>query len=200
MLIIGITGNIGSGKTTVSKILESEGAYIINADHIAREVLSKDGTGYTETIEFFGDSILQEGGEIDRSQLASIVFNDKSKLAKLNELTHKHVRAKIDEMIEKARTENLHKLICLDVPLLFESGLDKICDVTWVIDAPHETKITRVIERDKTDRESAKSRLDNQTPSSELKKKADTVIDNDTDANELSERVLGELFKLLGRQ
>ena len=200
MLIIGITGNIGSGKTTVSKILEAEGAYTINADQIARDVLAKDGAGYAETVGFFGESILQDDGNINRLQLANIVFNDKSKLAKLNETTHKHVLAKIDELIAKVRETNSHKLTCLDVPLLFESGLDKICDTTWLIDATYETKLTRVIARDKTDRDSAKSRLDNQTPSSELRKKCDTVIENDKGIEELEKQVNIELSALLRRQ
>lgn len=200
MLIIGITGNIGSGKTTVSKILEAEGAYIINADHIAREVLSKGGAGYTETIEFFGEGILQDDDEINRAHLASIVFNDPDKLAKLNELTHKHVRAKIEELIAKVQTENVYKLICLDVPLLFEAGLDKLCDTTWVIDASNETKITRVTERDKTDPERVKSRLDNQTPSHKLREKGDEVIENNGGLEELKEQVKVKLSKLLGRQ
>ena len=199
MLIIGITGNIGSGKTTVSKMLEAEGAYIINADQIAREVLAKDGAGYTETIEFFGESILQNSGEINRKHLAGIVFNDSNKLAKLNELTHKYVLAKIDELIVQACEANLHKLICLDVPLLFESGLDKICDTTWLIDAPHETKLERVMARDKTDRDSAKSRLDNQTLSTELRKKSDTVIENDKGLEELKKQVNIKLLEVLGR-
>jgi len=200
MLIIGITGNIGSGKTTVSKILEAKGAYIINADQIAREVLSKSGAGYTETVEFFGESILQADGEINRQHLASIVFNDQLKLAKLNELTHKHVLAKIDELITKVRETNSHKLICLDVPLLFESGLDKICSETWLVDAPYETKLARVIARDKTDRDSAKSRLDSQTPSHKLREKSGTVIENDKSTKELQEQVSAKLSALLRRQ
>ena len=199
MLIIGITGNIGSGKTTVSKILEEEGAYIINADQIAREVLAKDGAGYAETIEFFGETILQENGEINRPHLASIVFNDQNKLAKLNELTHKHVLAEIDELIKQVREANSHKLICLDVPLLFESGLDKICSTTWLIDAPYETKIARTIERDKTDRDQVKSRLDNQALSCKLREKSDTVIENDKGLEELKKEVNSKLSELLRR-
>ena len=200
MLIIGITGNIGSGKTTVSKILESEGAYMINADHIARAVLAKDGAGYKEAVEFFGASILQDDGEINRANLASIVFNDQEKLIKLNEITHKHVIAKIGELIAKVKEANSHKLICLDVPLLFESGLDKICNTTWLIDAPYETKLARVIERDNTSHEAAKSRLDSQTPSSKLRRKCDTVIENDNDFEELKAQVHVGLSELLRRQ
>jgi len=200
MLIIGITGNIGSGKTTVSKMLESKGAYVINADQIAREVLEINGAGYDEAVMFFGESILKDNAEIDRAKLAGIVFNDSAKLAKLNAITHKYVLAKIDELIAKVKAENSHNIICLDVPLLFEAGLDKVCDSTWAVDASYETKITRAMERDKSGRDAVKNRLDIQTDSRELREKSDIVIENDSSFDELEEQVTIELTELLRRQ
>jgi len=197
MLIIGITGNIGSGKTTVSKMLESKGAYVINADQIAREALEINGAGYDEAVMFFGKSILKANAEIDRTKLASIVFNDGAKLAKLNTITHKYVLARIDALIAKVKVENSHDMICLDVPLLFEVGLDKICDSTWTLDASYETKIARAMERDKSERDAVKNRLDIQTDSRELREKSDIVIENDSCFDKLEEQVTLELSKLL---
>jgi len=197
MLVIGVTGNIGSGKTAVSKILEGQGAYVINADIIAREVLGKNSAGYDEAVRFFGESVLQDNGEIDRRHLAQIVFSDSQKLEVLNSITHKYVIAEIDDLIANVREQRSHEVICLDVPLLFESGLDRICDVTWTIDAPYETKIARVMERDKADRQAAKKRLSSQTLSCELRKKSDMVIENDGNFDELERQVLEAFLKVL---
>jgi len=192
-LVIGVTGNIGSGKTTVSRILEKYGAYVINADKIAKEVLLKGGPGYKDTLEFFGEGILQENGEIDRKKLGDIVFSDKEKLIVLNGTTHKHVLRKIDEEINKIRQEKSHRIVCLDVPLLFESGLDEVCDVTWVVDAAEEVKLRRVMERDKMDLEAARARLKSQTPSDVIRQKADRVIDNDAGYDELEVLIVEEI-------
>jgi len=200
MKTLGITGNIGSGKTTVSKILESEGAYVINADLVAREVLEVTGAGYDEAVGFFGEAILTANGEIDRAKLAEIVFADPEKLAKLNAITHKHVLMRTCELIADVKAANAHNIICLDVPLLFEAGFDKICDTTWTIDAPAEMKITRAMERDKAERSAVKIRLDRQTDSHELREKSDIVIENDKGFDELREHVMFALSELLREQ
>ncbi|MCL2566389.1 MAG: dephospho-CoA kinase [Defluviitaleaceae bacterium] len=189
VMIIGVTGNIGSGKTTVSNILKKHGAYVINADKIAKNVLLIGGAGYNETVELFGRGILQENGEIDRAKLANIVFSDKAKLEALNGTTHKYVLNQIDEEIACICKEKSHKIICLDVPLLFESGLDKICDITWVVDAPEEVKLKRVMERDGLDYDAAKARLKSQTPPYILKEKCDTVIVNAKSYDELEKEI-----------
>ena len=196
MLIIGVTGNIGSGKTTVSKILEEQGAYVINADKIARGVLAKDGAGYGETVAYFGEGIVGRDGEIDRRALAAIVFSDPGKLDVLNAFTHKHVKSRINEEIAAVRQNNAHDIICLDVPLLFESGLNNICDAAWVVDAGTEIKLARVMERDKTDRSSAELRLARQPTREELRQKGDIIIENNGDYDRLKMQVLLELFKL----
>ena len=196
LTIIGLTGNTGSGKTTVARILEGRGVYIINADKIARDVLLKGGAGYEETVELFGRGILQANGEIDRPKLGNIVFNDPQKLKALNNTTHKHVLRQIDAEISYMRKEKSHKIICLDVPLLFEAGLDVICDITWVVDACDEIKLKRVAQRDKIDINAAKARLKSQTKSSELRQKCDKIIENNTGYDELEAQVLKVLKEL----
>jgi len=197
MLIIGVTGNIGSGKTTVSKILEEQGAYILDADKIARDVLAKDGPGYLETVGLFGSEILQENGEINRGRLADIVFGNPEKLRALNQATHKHVGQRIDDEISKVFKNKSHDIVCLDVPLLFESELDVICDVTWVVDADTEIKLNRAVKRGNMSRKEAELRLKLQTPSYVLKKKCDVVIENNKGYDELRQQVLSVLSELI---
>jgi len=154
--IIGITGTSGAGKTTVCNIIEKQyNAKRIDADKIAKE-LSKPGTEYfKEIVEYFGTDILNVGvapqgdPQINRKKLADIVFNNKSKREILNQITEKHVVKKINEEIEElSKTE---KLIILDVPLLFESGLDKKCNITIGVIAKENLKIQRICKRDGID-------------------------------------------------
>ena len=194
MKIIGITGTSGAGKTTVCNIIEKQyNAKRIDADKIAKE-LSKPGTEYfKEIVEYFGTDILNVGvapqgdPKINRKKLADIVFNNKSKREILNQITEKHVVKKINEEIEElSKTE---KLIILDVPLLFESGLDKKCNITIGVIAKENLKIQRICKRDGIDEKLAKQRIDALKSDEFLKENCTHIITNEGDIEEIKKQI-----------
>lgn len=176
MEIIGITGGIGSGKSTVSKYVEHKGFKIIDADKIARKLLDIGEDAYTKTVEFFGDDILNPDKSIDRKKLGNIVFSSKEKRKILNKITHGEVEKKILREIKES--EEKEKIVFLDVPLLFEVGMDKLCDKVWLIVADEEVKIQRLLKRDKITRREIVEKFKSQMPDKEKKERADFVIDN----------------------
>lgn len=177
MRIIGITGGIGSGKTTTAKILESLGAYIIDADEIAKGLLKNGYKAYNEIIDFFGSEILDENYEIDRKKLAGIVFNDKSKLTVLNEIMHTQVYIKIKDIINQLKQEDFKGIVILDVPIPNEE-FKKISDEIWVVDSDDETRISRVVKRMGITREEAVKRMNAQLKREDYLRLADKVIRN----------------------
>ena len=173
-MIIGITGNSGSGKTKIAKILaEKINAKIIDADKIAKKMTSSK-TKYLEKItEKFGENIL-ENGTLKRQALAKIIYNNKEKKEELDKLTYKYVVEEILREIDKTKTEN----IIIDAPLLFESGLDKACEITIAIIAKNDIKTKRICDRDKISVETAKARLAMQSTENYYKEKADYMLEN----------------------
>lgn len=174
MKILGITGGIGSGKSTVAKLFENLGAYLIDADAIARDVMKKDGEAYCEVVANFGPEILTENNEIDRKKLASIVFSDKDKLSNLNRVTHKYIYKQIKALILSSNA----KLVCLDVPLLFTAEFPIECDKTLVVIADHDKRITRVSKRSGLTAQEIIDRMRNQMSDKEMCERADYCIDN----------------------
>lgn len=156
--IIGLTGGSGSGKSTVAAALRSLGAFVIDCDKIAHENMLKGGIAYNEIVEAFGGSILAASGEIDRKSLGNIVFNDKRALERLNRITHRHITDRVKALADKSDS----KITVIDAPLLYQTGLDRLCDSVWVTDAPYDVRLKRIMERDGITREAAESRLKNQ--------------------------------------
>ena len=188
MKIWGLCGQSGAGKTTALITLLSLGATICDCDRVSREVMGRDTPCADEVIATFGKEILSEG-EIDRKALGRIVFFDKEKLATLTEITHRYIKAEVIRRIERAK-ENGDALFVIDAPLLFESGLDKICDLTVAIVASREKRLERIMARDKIDRELAEKRLSSQLDENELSRLADEVIVNDGSEEELTEAII----------
>lgn len=190
--IIGITGGIGTGKSTVSKIIMEKGFSLIDADLIAREVVEVGEPAYSMIIEVFGERILNRDGSIDRKKLGNIVFGDTDLRLKLNNIVHPQIYKKIKEKLLYYSKSN--DIIFLDIPLLIE-GLENsskfgiVFDEIWVVYADRETQIRRIIERDKIDYESATRRIDAQLPIDEKLRFADVVIDNTGDLEELVSNV-----------
>ena len=196
MKVIGLTGGTGSGKSVVSKSLAAAGAVIVDADKIAHEIILKGEPAYQEIIEYYGTGILDEEGSIIRKKLGEIVFNDKEKLAFLNQCTHKYITAEVKKQIADAKTEGTAAAIIVDAPLLLEAKLETVCDLVWVVYAEPEVRAKRVMARDGITYELAKARIANQKSWEEYKAAADAVIDNSKDLTHL-EGQLNEILKTL---
>lgn len=182
--IIGITGNSGSGKTTVSQVLASLGAEIIDADEIAHSILLPGGAAVAEVSKLLGEDVLDNNGGIDRAEAARIVFADKEILQKHVEITHKYILEEIYLRISQASG-----IIAIDAPLLIESGLDKICETVWLVTASEELRMDRIMERDSLLPLEVQKRFSSQTAESSLMKYADAVIINTGSIQDLKEQV-----------
>jgi|SRR6056297_1243040 len=194
IMIIGLTGGIAAGKSTVARILASLGAYIINADKIGHNILEKNKNAYNDVIDEFGEIIVKNNGKIDRKKLGEIVFSDKDKLKKLENITHPYIIEEI-KYETKEKIKDYHHLV-LDVPLLFETGLENIVDITWVVVCSYEKQIERIAKRDGLSREEAKKRIASQMETSQKVKLADFVIYNNGNKKELNNKVLRKWRKI----
>ncbi|MDX1523474.1 MAG: dephospho-CoA kinase [Anaerolineae bacterium] len=176
-IVIGLTGNIATGKSLVLRMLQELGATVIDADKLAHLVMRKGTPVYQAIIEEFGKFILDDDGEINRAKLGSIVFKMPQALTKLEGLTHPAVRKLILKRIADAPT----KVVAVEAIKLFESGLAEHCESTWVVVAPPELQLKRLVERRKMPADQAKQRIRTQSPQQEKIAKADVVVDNSGD-------------------
>lgn len=178
--VIGLTGGIATGKSTVSAVLRRLGAEIIDADAIAREIV-RPGTECLENlVREFGREILNSNGTLNRRKLAEIAFSDPDKLRRLNEITHPAIVGEIKRRLVASRTmgRTASRAVVIEAPLLFEVGLDEIVDEIWVVALGEEEQIRRLMKRDGLKRHEAENRLRSQMPLAEKVKRADFVIDN----------------------
>ena len=185
MKIIGLTGGIGTGKSTVSRYLKERGLYIIDADEISRSVTAYGGPALGPIMEEFGPDVFISPEELDRKALADQVFTDPEKRKKLEDIV---VTMVIDEFLresEALREEGDTETVIFDAPLLYEFGLEKYCDETWLVSVPLEERIKRVTLRDGADPEDVKARIRNQMSQEEKEKRADVIIDNSGDHDNL---------------
>lgn len=195
MKIIGITGGIGSGKTTVSEYLKDKGYRIVDADAISHELSVPGSTLVKELGEEFGEDLVNEKGVLNRRELAKRAFSTPEGKAKLDEITHREILKKIREDIETAKEEGL-EIIFLDVVLLFEVGLDKECNETWVVDASEDIRLARVIGRDGFIPEEIRKRMRSQMDSQEKKERATYVLNNDGTLETLYDQIEIRLLEL----
>lgn len=182
--IIGLTGGIASGKSTVSDRLRSYGAVIIDADEISRGLLQKDGAAYRQVSEEFPQYVCVDG-TIDRKELGAYVFSHEDALERLNAITHPVIVAEVEKC---ARQEE--RSVIIDAPLLIEVGLDRICDEVWLVTADRETRIERIMRRNGLSRKEAEYRIDHQLPEEEKRKHAQVVIENSGSLEALMQNIL----------
>jgi dephospho-CoA kinase len=196
VLLVGLTGGIGSGKSTVSAMLVERGAELIDADHIAREVVMPGTDTWCKIRDHFGPGVLYPDGHIDRQALADIVFADKGKLALLNEITHPAIFKRIADRLERARDRNV--IVVLDAALLIETGLAQRVDVLVVTHSRKELQVERLAAAGMPTGQ-AKARIAAQISPEERLARADIVIDNSGSLEDLSRQVDG-LWKELERR
>lgn len=184
--VIGLTGQSGAGKTTVSQIFSKNGFAVINADKVARKVMEKGSSCLEKTCAVFGD-VKDSDGNLDRKLLASIVFTDMDKKKEYEGIIFPYITEEIEREISDAE-KNGDEYILLDAPTLFESGTDSLCSVIVSVICDREVRLARIISRDGITRQQAENRLNSQHSDDFYILRSDYVIANDGTGDELSEK------------
>jgi dephospho-coA kinase len=191
IMVVGLTGQTGAGKSTVSKVFAANGYAVINADIVAREVVEKGSRCLDEIADFFGSGILNPDKTLNRKALAAIVFSDKAKLETLNSIIYPYITGAILKMIRKY-SESGETFILLDAPTLFESRADDFCEIIISVLADADIREKRIISRDNLTREQARKRMNSQLEEEFFTSHSDYIIHNnghiDT-VNEISKEV-----------
>jgi len=195
MIIVGLTGSVGTGKSTVTKFFKELGAYIIDWDELAREVVRPQLRAWKEIVEYFGKDFLNEDLTINRQKLAEVVFSDKEKVTKLNQIVHPEVFKEDERITNEIKSLAPNALIIKDIPLLFELTRPIYVDKIVVVSASEQTQLRRLKEKGMS-REDAKNRIKSQLPLEEKIKSADFVINNDGTLEE-TKRQVEEIYSLL---
>ena len=180
MHVIGLTGGIGTGKSTVAQFLEEQGATVISADLLGHEVYTPGRPSYHELIEAFGDEIVAPDGAIDRKKLGSIVFADPKELAKLNGIVHPRMKGMMRERLQEFERQGLDVAV-IEAAILLEASWDELADEVWVTVAPPEIAARRVAERSNLPIEQVMERINSQMTNEERTQRADAVIDTSGD-------------------
>ncbi|HVI39190.1 MAG TPA: dephospho-CoA kinase [Anaerovoracaceae bacterium] len=210
MKIIGLTGGIGSGKSTVTDYLISRGFHVLDADKISREIVQPGSEMLIQLSAVFGKDIILEDGNLNRKKLGDIVFSDTEKKKKLDSLMHTKILEMIHERILQFREEaeqfagnginpehiSKNMMIFIDAPLLFETGLDKSVSEVWVIDTDDETRIKRIMERDDLKREEILKIISTQMTRDEKNRLANEILDNTGDPEALYQQIEQLLQKI----
>ena len=180
MLVIGLTGSIGTGKSEAAGLLEALGASLISADQVGHEAYSPNTEAWEQVVAAFGGGILQGDGEINRRELGAIVFSDPGKLEKLNQIMHPRMARVVADKIEILRSQGVD-VVVVEAALLFEAGWDSLVEEVWVTDSPEEIVIERLKQRNGLSEEEARKRISSQMDRVERLERSDFVIDNSGD-------------------
>jgi len=191
-LIIGLTGGIVSGKSTVAKMFQKLGAKIIDADRIGHEVILPNKPAWRKLIKSFGKGILKEDLTIDRKKLGNLVFNDKKLLKKLNEITHPEIKEIIIKEINKFKDDNrlYNKIMIIDAPLIYEASMDYLMEKIILVQLNEKEQIKRLAIRNIFTREESLKRINSQIPNKEKTEKADYIINNNNSVEKTKEQVI----------
>jgi dephospho-CoA kinase len=199
MLLIGLTGGVATGKSTVAKLLKTCGAVIIDADALAREVVQPGKPAWRDIVRLYGEQVLKPDRTLNRPALAHIVFRDSRKLRALNAIIHPRVAREQARLTRDIGRKDPDAIVMYDVPLLFEAGVDKRVDRIVVVAADRETQITRLQRRDHLTRAEALRRIRSQLPLATKIKQADYVIDGTLPLSQLK-RTVKDLYAWLRRE
>ena len=189
MKVIGLTGGIGSGKSTVSAYLRGKGYLILDADQIAHDITKKGSPVLQKLAEAFGQDILDEQGNLRRKELAAVAFSTHEKKERLEELTTTEVVRIISKEVARLRNQEEYDIIFVDAPLLFEAGVDKITDFVWMVSADESVRIDRVMMRDQVSRQAVLQRIANQMDNDEKIRRSQEILDNSKGKEELYQQV-----------
>lgn len=196
MKIIGLTGGIASGKSTVAGILRRLGAEIFDADAVSRAAVAKGSQGLRQVIVAFGAEYLTASGELDRGKLSRLVFEDRAALKKLESIVHAYVRQEAKVFLERARQKGLAAVV-LDVPLLIEGGWYQDTDMVWLVAVDEKTQIERAMARSGMTEQEVKARIAAQMSLSDKKPYADLILDNSGSLEEIELTVKNAWEKVL---
>ena len=188
MLVVGLTGGIGSGKSTVAAMLAGRGAVVVDADRLARAVVAPGTPGFAAVVDRFGPGVVAEDGSLDRAALADVVFGDPSALADLNGIVHPAVRAAIDARLVELRAAG-EDVVVLEIPLLVESGRTYGASAVIVVDLPEEIAVRRLVEGRGMEEADARRRMAAQIARANRLAAADVVIDNSGSPADLERQV-----------
>ena len=192
--IIGITGGIASGKSTVTEFLRQQGYQVIDADQLVHELQEPGGRLYQALLSTFGSSILQEDGRLDRPKLGAMIFGNPELLAQSSQLQNEIIREELARRRDLlAETEDI---FFMDLPLLFELGYDNWFDQIWLVDVTEETQLSRLMARNALSQEEAEKRIAAQLSLREKRKRADVLIDNNGSLEEARQQLRDALQKL----
>jgi len=198
MLIIGLTGGVASGKSTISKVFKEEGAYLIDADQIARELVQPHAPAWHELIKLFGEEILEEDGSIHRKKLAALVFSHPEKRGLLNQLLHPRIREEMQRRMKEIGQRDPEAIVVIDAALLVETGAYREVDRLIVVYCSEAQQIERLQRRDGLSREEAERIVSAQLPLKEKVNVADRVISNEGTIEE-TKRKAKDIFEELKR-
>lgn len=192
-MILGLTGNIASGKSTVARELERRGAVVVDADQLAREVVAPGSDALRQLVEVWGDEILQADGQLDREMMGRKVFADSQARKQLNEIVHPAIARLSVQRLQQLRQEN-HPLIIYEAPLLYEAGAQTRVDKVLVVTVTPEVQMQRLLARDGLDETQARQRMESQMPQEQKVALADYCIDNSCNWAQTLEQI-DELWK-----
>lgn len=197
-LIVGLTGQTGAGKTTVSQLFMENEFYIINADMVARIVMDKGTPCLNDVVKAFGDGILDDDGELIRHKLADIVFTDKNQLERLNAITYPYIVEQIQKMVNSALAFCSTKIL-IDAPTLFESGCNRLCNKIVSVVSCEELRVRRIIARDNLTKSQAENRIKSQLSEYFFRTHSDYIIENNTTKEDLQLKTLDVISKIVLR-
>lgn len=196
MIVAGLTGGIATGKSTVAAVFEEAGARLIDADRIARDVVRKGTSAYRDIVAHFGMDVVCGDGEIDRRRLAAIVFNDPAAQRALEDIVHPQVKREVDRRVDLIRRQAPEALVILDIPLLFEAGMQGGLDAVIVVYAPEHLQLARLMARDGLTEPEALARIRAQMPIDSKRALATRVIDNSGSREQTRQQAL-EIYRQL---